>query len=276
MSAERIRESVIAGSWYPGNPGTLRQEIAGYLERAEPHPSRGTLVGLVVPHAGYMYSGGVAAHAYRQLTDSGFDRVLIVAPSHRARFPTSTIYDLGGFRTPLGLVPLDRELVQAFLEHPQVTGYFPPAEDQEHSLEIQLPFLQVVLGDFKLVPIIMGNQSFEHCKDIAELIGKLCEGRNVLLIASSDLSHYHSYREAKRLDDIVIGKVTAFDFQGLSRDLQNGSSEACGGGPIVAVMLAARKLGATASRLLHYANSGDVTGDHSGVVGYMAAAFYRE
>jgi len=276
MCAERIRESIIAGSWYPDNPDTLRNEIAGYLERARPHPGMENLIGLVAPHAGYMYSGEVAAHAYRQLEGARFDRVLIVAPSHRTRFPSSTIYHLGGFRTPLGVVPLDVDLVQAFLEHPQVRGYYPQAEDQEHSLEIQLPFLQVVLGEFKLVPIIMGNQAYEHCTELAELIEKLCRNKNVLLIASSDLSHYHTYREAKQLDGIVTARVAAFDCQGLFRDLNDGACEACGAGPMVAVMLAAGKLGANVSRVLHYANSGDVTGERSGVVGYMAAAFYRE
>ncbi len=275
MCAERIRESVIAGTWYPGHPKTLRAEIVRYLDQAEPVKPKGDLVSLVVPHAGYMYSGGVAAYAYKQLEDTHFERVLILAPSHRAHFRGTSTYNLGGYKTPLGVVPLDQEIVDALLEHEPFFGYFPEAEDGEHSLEIQLPFLQVILKDFKLIPVIMGEQSLELCSKVAEVIGTLCRGKRVLLVASSDLSHFHSYREARELDQRVVERVRAFDPEGLSRELYQGTCEACGGGPIVTAMLAARNLGADTARVLHYANSGDVTGENSGVVGYMAAALYN-
>jgi MEMO1 family protein len=276
MAVEKIRESVIAGSWYPDHPETLREEINKHLNAAQPPYPGGELVALIAPHAGYLYSGGVAAYAYKLLQNQPFDRVIIVAPSHRAHFKGASIYSLGGYRTPLGIVPLDQELVDAFLEHPSIVSYVPQADAQEHSLEIQLPFLQVVLSDFRLTPIIMGDQSFEFCQKLADLIVSICSDKRVLLVASTDLSHFHSYQEAKTLDKIVLDKVAYFDPGGLSKELRTGGCEACGGGPIMTVMLAAEKMGAGRAKVLHYANSGDVTGDRSGVVGYMAAAFVRE
>jgi AmmeMemoRadiSam system protein B/AmmeMemoRadiSam system protein A len=272
MTQEKIRESVIAGSWYPGHPETLKKQIGEYLDEAPPTPLGGELVGLIVPHAGYMYSGGIAAHAYKLLLQQSFDRVLILAPSHRAHFQGASVYRLGGYRTPLGIVPLDQDLIESLFRQSSLFHYVPGAESQEHSLEIQLPFLQVVLREFRLTPILMGDQSFESSQKLAEAIARGCKGNRVLLIASTDLSHFHPYKEAKHLDQVVLDRVAVFDPAGLSKDLEKGLCEACGGGPMVALMLAARKLGANKAKVLQYANSGDVTGDTHGVVGYMAAA----
>jgi hypothetical protein len=169
---------------------------------------------------------------------------------------------------------LDRELISAVKRRESRIEYVPEAHTQEHSLEIQLPFLQVLMPDAKLVPLVMGNQDFATCKWLAEAVADCVENRSVLVVASSDLSHFHPYKQAKRLDQVVLDKVNDFDPQGLSDDLANGLCEACGGGPMVTAMLIARHLGGNKSRVLHYANSGDVTGDHSGVVGYMAAALW--
>jgi MEMO1 family protein len=273
MSHEKIRESAIAGSWYPDHPETLKKQIGKYLEQVPPTTLGGTLVGLIAPHAGYLYSGAVAAHAYQSLREQPFDRVLIVAPSHRSHFPGASIYRFGGYRTPLGIVPLDHDLIASLCRDSSLFSYVASAETQEHSLEIQLPFLQVVLPAFMLTPILMGDQSLEACRRLAEAIVRACENRRVLLVASSDLSHFHSYQEAKRLDQVVIDQVSAFDPTGLAAALTKGTCEACGGGPMIAVMLAAQKLGANKARVLQCSNSGDVTGDTQGVVGYLAAAF---
>jgi AmmeMemoRadiSam system protein B/AmmeMemoRadiSam system protein A len=272
MTGEKIRESVIAGSWYPGNPQQLTREILQYVREAAAEPVEGELKALIVPHAGYMYSGGVAAYAYKLLQEQSFDRVLVIAPSHRAHFQGSSIYPLGGYRTPLGVVPLDRELVDELLQHADSIRYVPQADAQEHSLEIQLPFLQVMLKDFHLTPIVMGNQSLANCQDLAAAISQACRGRRVLLVASSDLSHFHTYGEAGRLDQIVIDQLQAYDPQGLDEALSRGDCEACGGGPMITVLLAARQLGATKVKILRYANSGDITGDKHSVVGYLSAA----
>ena len=275
MAEEIIRESVIAGSWYPGHPTVLRKDIERYLEKAQPPPLSGELRALIVPHAGYMYSGGVAAHAYRLLQDRPFERVVIVAPSHRARFKGASVYSLGGYRTPLGVVPLDREIVDGLLRHSSVVRFVPEADAEEHSLEIQLPFLQVVLEEFRLTPIIMADQSLPFCEKLAEVLCETCRDLDVLLIASSDLSHFHPYAEAKQLDQVVCDRVASFDPTGLSRDLQAGECEACGAGPMMTTMLAAKGLGANKAKVLNYANSGDVAGDKRGVVGYLAAALFQ-
>lgn len=274
MASEQIRESVVAGTWYPGNRTRLLEEIQGYLERASGAELQGQLKALISPHAGYRYSGTVAAYAYKLLSKQRFASVVVIAPSHRAYFEGVSIYDRGGYRTPLGVMALDRDLVSALKQEDHRIHYVPEAHSQEHSLEIQLPFLQVVMPECKLVPLVMGEQSLATCQWLAKAVAACIGDRSVLVVASSDLSHFHPYEEAKRLDQIVLDEVTEFDPQGLSNDLASKKCEACGGGPMVTAMLIARRLGANKSRVLHYANSGDITGDHSSVVGYMAAALW--
>lgn len=272
MGSGKIRESVIAGTWYPANADKLRKEIQGYLKNASVTALSGRLVGLVAPHAGYMYSGPVAAYAYKMLEGKSVKRVLIMAPSHRAYFNGASVDDVGGYRTPLGVVPVDRPLAERLMAHTDVFSHVPQAHAQEHSLEIQLPFLQVVLGDFHLTPVLIGDTSLDGCRTIARIVAEAIGEDQVLLIASTDLSHYYAYQEAKKLDARVIELVDRFDPEGLFDALRRRECEACGGGPLVTTLLAARQLGATTARVLHYANSGDVTGDVRGVVGYMAAA----
>jgi hypothetical protein len=172
------------------------------------------------------------------------------------------------------MVPLDTELVTALKERDRRIRFVAEAHAQEHSLEIQLPFLQVVMPGFKLVPLVMGDQSLAACQWLAEALAGCINKKSVLVVASSDLSHFHPYQEAKRLDQVVVDKVNAFDPAALSESLKDGKCEACGGGPMVTAMLIGGKLGANKSQVLHYANSGDVTGDRSGVVGYMTAAVW--
>jgi AmmeMemoRadiSam system protein B/AmmeMemoRadiSam system protein A len=275
MSGQHVRESVIAGSWYPGDPARLTKDIKGYLKQVPEHKIDGELIALISPHAGYMYSGQVAAHAYKLLEGKEYDIVVIIAPSHRAYFKGASVYPKGGYRTPLGIVPIAEEITEALMKKSPLIDFIPQAHSQEHSLEIQLPFLQVVLKDFRLVPIVMGEQDLPMCKELSAAIADVIKGKNALLIASTDLSHFHTYDEAVALDQQFVKHVGAFDPEGLNKALRGGKCEACGGGPVVAVMLAAQTLGADKSEVLNYANSGDVTGDHSSVVGYMAAALYR-
>jgi AmmeMemoRadiSam system protein B/AmmeMemoRadiSam system protein A len=277
MPLEQIRESVIAGSWYPGSASRLQQEVQAYLRQASVKDFKGHLVALISPHAGYRYSGQVAAYAYKILERQKFSTVVVIAPSHRSYFRGVSVYDRGGYRTPLGVVPLDEEFISALKEREGRIQYVPEAHNQEHSLEIQLPFLQVLLPDFKLVPLVMGNQDFVTCQWLAEAVGDCIEKNgSVLVVASSDLSHFHHYQQARKMDQVVLDEVGEFDPRGLSNSLAKGKCEACGGGPMVTAMLIARRLGANNSQILHYANSGDVTGDHSSVVGYMAAALWDD
>lgn len=265
-----VRRSSIAGSWYPGTPENLARDVDRYLEQASPPAIPGDLVGLVAPHAGYVYSGPVAAYAYKLLQDRSFDTVAVVSPSHQAYYRANAVTEKRYYWTPLGTVPVDEDLVTALAQHASVTRV---PQDVEHSLEIQLPFLQHTLGEaWTLLPIMMGDHSLPACQDLGAGLAAVLQDRNALLVASTDLSHFHPDATARRLDQVVMDRVNAFDPEGLAKDLASHACEACGGGPTVAVMLAARALGATHSQVLHYANSGDVTGDRFKVVGYMAAA----
>jgi AmmeMemoRadiSam system protein B len=243
------------------------------LDAAEVEPLHGRAVALVSPHAGHTYSGGVAAHAYRLVQGEVYDTVAIVAPNHRiSRHAPYLVSDHAAYWTPLGHVPLADELVEALDAQ---LGLARVQRDEEHSLEIQLPFLQVALADgFWLLPVMLNDQSPDACRGLGNALAKVLHGRNALLIASTDLSHFHNRETAARLDGAVTERIAAFDPEGLLDVLATGKGEACGGGPTVAVMLAARALGANRARLLKYATSGDVTGDYYRVVGYAAAALY--
>lgn len=274
-ASEQPRESVIAGSWYPDSPEVLRRTITGFLAAVPAQSPAGELVAVIAPHAGYVFSGQVAAYAYKLLQGKKFDSVVVLAPSHHAAFDGVSVYDKGGFRTPLGLVPLDRELVEKLKQQSSKIRYIEEAHAKEHSLEIQLPFLQVVLPGFKLVPLVMGDQRLETCNWLAETLAAAIKGKSVLIVASSDLSHFHNYDRAKALDQVVLDDVREFNPQALGFHLASGRCEACGGGPVITALMTAQLLGANASEVLNYANSGDVTGDHSRVVGYMAAALLK-
>jgi AmmeMemoRadiSam system protein B len=272
-----VRRSVIAGSWYPDDPKELRTMLDGFLNEVPSQPLGGKLVGLISPHAGYAYSGQVAAYAYGQLRGRPFPKVVVVSPVHRMYMGEFATTDKAYYETPLGLVPVDTEAVAAVERE---VGMNRVSEDMEHSLEIQLPFLQCVLGNFTLTPIMMGDQEWDSAVRLSQALVKaiafgetLAVGEQpALLVASTDLSHFHRYEAAVRLDQVVLNHITAYDPEGLSRTLDTHKAEACGGGPVMAVMLAAQGLGANRAVLLKYMNSGDVTGDHSGVVGYAAAA----
>ncbi|HVP58575.1 MAG TPA: AmmeMemoRadiSam system protein B [bacterium] len=276
MASSKVREPAVAGQFYPGDAKSLREMVSSMLAKAKPVDLKGRVVALISPHAGYVYSGQVAANAYRAVQGKQFDAVIVVSPSHHMYFEGSSIYREGPYKTPLGLIEIATDLADAMAKADTSVQFLPQAHAQEHAVEVQLPFLQMVLPPFKLVPVVMGDQSLESCKKLAGAIVAAAKGKNVLLVASSDLSHYHDYADAVRLDNIVIDHVKGYDPEGLVRDLDARLCEACGGGPIAAIMLAARELGATKGVVLKYANSGDVTGDSSSVVGYMAAALVAE
>ncbi|MDY6857349.1 MAG: AmmeMemoRadiSam system protein B [Thermodesulfobacteriota bacterium] len=270
-----IREPAVAGAFYPSDPALLRVQIKDFLSNVKKERFDGRIVALISPHAGYMYSGQVAAFGYKLLEGSDFSRVIVIAPSHRAYFKGASVYNKRGYRTPLGVVPIDEDLSNEIIAKDSMIGYHPQAHISEHSLEVQVPFLQVVLKEFKLVPIVMGSQDFNTSNLLSEALVKTIKDEKVLIIASTDLSHFHHYDKAVHLDNIVLKHIEAFDPEGLSQALDKGRCEACGGGPVITAMLIARKLGANKTRVLRYANSGDMTGDKSRVVGYASALLYK-
>jgi MEMO1 family protein len=272
---EEIRRPAVAGSFYPADPATLARQVREFLNRASKEEIPGKIVALVSPHAGYLYSGQVAAQAFKLVEGADFETVIVVAPSHRVFFQGASVYDRGGFETPLGTVSVDKDLCRKIMAESEILRFLPQGHSQEHSLEVQLPFLQEALGKFSLAPIVIGDQSFATCQKVGQAIARGAKGKNVLLVASTDLSHFHSYDRAVKIDQVLLEDIRAYDPEKLQQDLQEEKAEACGGGPVIAVMIASRELGANESRVLSYRNSGDVTGDRSGVVGYAAAVFYR-
>ncbi len=271
-----VRQPEVAGTFYPGSASTLGRDVDEMLGRAEIPDRYGTLVGIVSPHAGYMYSGFTAAHGYKALTGRRYDAVIVVGPSHQEYFDGISIYPGTRYRTPLGEVPIHEALRSKLVGAGGDIRLSVAGHRTEHSVEVQIPFLQRVLGSFSFVPVVMGDQTAELCHTLADAIVSAASGQNVLLVASSDLSHYHPYQDAVSLDRRVVDLVEAFQPLQLLDSLQHRRLEACGGGPIVAVMLAAAKLGATTARVIHYCNSGDVTGDKSAVVGYLSATLTNE
>ncbi|MGD0021323.1 MAG: AmmeMemoRadiSam system protein B [Smithellaceae bacterium] len=270
-----LRKSVIAGSWYPGDPSVLRKDIKNYFKAVPDLAVEGEIVALIAPHAGYIYSGQVAAYAYKFIYGKKYDAVVVIGPSHRVAFSGVSIYSRGGYETPLGIVSVNEPLAEAIKDSNEIIKEMPAAHLQEHSLEIQLPFMQVALGDFSFVPLVMGDQNENTCRKLAATIHQAAGGRKILIVASSDLSHFHDYNTAKKLDEVILRHLKESDAAGLMETLGDGTAEACGGGPMVVAMLAAQMLGANRARLLKYANSGDVTGDKSSVVGYASAAYYK-
>ena len=271
-----VRNPVLAGTWYPGNPEVLRQTIADYLSKANLPGLEGKVVTTIVPHAGYAYSGQVAAYSYNLLQRAAPKLVFLIGPSHRVGFRGFSVSQYSGYKTPLGVAPVNQDVAKKLLSINPQMKWVPQADQQEHSLEIQIPFLQTVLKDFHIVPIIMGEQDLETCTLLAKsLIQVLSNWENAVILASTDLSHFHTDQQARALDGEFIRHVREFSPEALSKAVASSSCEACGAGPTITAMLAARELGANRSVILNYANSGDVTGDRRQVVGYLSAALVK-
>jgi hypothetical protein len=273
-ASDSVRQPAVAGAFYPGTADELREVVSGMLAGAGRAKINGRLRAIISPHAGYIYSGDVAAHAYKLIEGETFDAVIVIAPSHHVAFRGASIYDGAAYQTPLGLAEINTDLAQKLLGGYDFIMYYPAAHMREHSLEVQVPFLQVAVPDLKIVPIVMGDQSLSACTRLSEAIAESIKDMNVLIVASSDLSHFHSYEEAVKLDNTIVERVRDYDPEGLAHDLSSGKSEACGGGPMITAMLTGRLLGADATEILKYANSGDTSGDKSRVVGYLSAAVY--
>jgi AmmeMemoRadiSam system protein B/AmmeMemoRadiSam system protein A len=231
---------------------------------------------LVSPHAGYVYSGPIAAFAYRAVQGRSYDTVVVIGPSHRDAFTGLSVYDTTRFDTPLGSIPCDRELIGRLVgAHPNI-GYRPSAHRDEHSLEVQVPFLQRALETFKLVMVVAGGRDPEAELTLVEALVEYAKRKRVLVIASSDLSHYHGYAAANKLDAVAIASIAALDTPTLTRDVGAERAEACGILPVLITMEYVRRLGAKRGVLLKHANSGDTAGPKDQVVGYAALAFWRD
>ncbi len=259
-----LRPPAVAGLFYPDDPATLQREVDRLLAAA-PHPSAPTAIkALVVPHAGYVYSGATAARAFAELTPQAdtIERVILLGPAHRVGFLGLALADTQSFVTPLGPVPLDLEASALIASLPQVHT-LATAHQLEHSLEVQLPFLQRVLGAFKLLPLVVGEA---QPQEVAEVLDRLWGGPETLIVVSSDLSHYLPYAQAQRRDRHTCQAVEALDETAI------GEQDACGRHPLRGLLRCAKAHHLTATTLA-LCNSGDGIGDRQRVVGYGAWRF---
>lgn len=272
-----IRRAAVAGSWYPADPAQLRAAIGDYLAAADTPADAptGDLIALVAPHAGLMYSGPVAAHAYRLLVTSPADVIVLIGPSHFVAFDGVSIWPEGGFATPFGTLSVDVALAARLMDACDAVHTLPAAHEREHSLEMQLPFVAAVKPDVSIVPLVMGQQTRATALGLGDALAGCLHGRRALIVASSDLSHFMDASIAAALDRQVLDDLEACDPDRLMTRLERRPDHACGGGPMVAALQAARRLGATTSRVLHYGDSGDVSGDKQSVVGYAAVGVWR-
>ncbi|MGE5206829.1 MAG: AmmeMemoRadiSam system protein B [Chlamydiota bacterium] len=275
-----VRAPAVAGSFYPADPAQLAKTVDTLLARPGPQLDAQSVVAIIAPHAGYEFSGSVAATGYSALKGRKVRRVVVIAPSHYESFGYSSVYDGEIYATPLGEAPVDREFgrrlaAQSSLIKLAKNGHISSGDRGEHALEVELPFLQRTLGSFQLVPVVMGEQDYQASRALGTALARLITGPDTLIVASSDLSHFHPYDQAVQLDRATLGAIEQGDYLTLSHNLESRTWEACGGGPIVAAMIAAERLGATQVKVLKYANSGDITGDRGRVVGYGAVAFLR-
>ena len=275
MTTLDVRPSPIAGTWYEGHASHLAQSVDEYLDRAQLPSLNGEVVAVIAPHAGHRYSGGVAGYAFGALRGLSPELVAVIAPFHQlARYPLlTTAHEAYG--TPLGPIPVDRAALTELgtqLDMP-ITPVF---ADKEHSLEIELPFLQRALtGAFQLLPIMIHAQEMEVARKLGQALANVLKGRKAVLIASTDLSHFYEQMTAEQLDREMLKRFASFEPESIFEAERTGKGFACGHAAVAAVLWAARELGANKVQVLQYATSGDVSGDYSSVVGYGAAVVLK-
>lgn len=282
---ETVRSPAVAGSFYPDSPGVLSAQVGKFIDDAELKETDGELIGLIAPHAGYVYSGHVAGYAYKQLLEQSFDTVVLLGLSHRHPIDTAAIYARGAFRTPLGDIQIDEDLAAEIMRLNSALLDLPPAHAEEHSLEVQLPFLQHLLSDFRIVPILLQDDSPENVIPLSQAVAEAMVDRSCLLVGSTDLCHYPTYEEAQKSDQVIVEAIERFDPDYLRRQMdeymqvhptQNFHCMMCSTGAIYTTMRVAKALGGNRIETLKAANSGDVPiGGRDQVVGYMAAGIYR-
>ena len=270
------RKPAFAGSFYPSEKERLKELIEYYLNHVELPEVKGEVLAVISPHAGYQYSGPVAAFSYKLLQKAKPEVVVVLAPSHRSTFLGASVIDSGIYETPLGEVTIDEAMCGALLSKPNFF-FIKEAHELEHSLEVQIPFLQTVLDNFTLVPLVLATSDQRITKKLVETLTNVIknEKRRVAIVISTDLSHYHHYEQAQFIDRCFIDGLLTLDPEKMKQVLDN-EAEACGEGPVLIGMEVSRNLGANAVEVLAYANSGDTAGDRERVVGYLSAAFLKQ
>ncbi|UCC39383.1 MAG: AmmeMemoRadiSam system protein B [Candidatus Aminicenantes bacterium] len=274
--SQGIRKAVYAGSWYEKTPEKLSRQIDFFLQnvKQEPLPSK-SIVALIAPHAGHVFSGPVAAFSYSLVQGKDYETVVIIAPSHRYGFEGCSIYLKGGYETPLGVAKID-EILASQISKASGFKYIPEAHSEEHSVEIQLPFIQKTLPQAKIVPIVMGYQIKQTISTLSNALAKILPDKNVLVVASTDMSHQLPKKRANYIDTNTASLIKDFKTNTLIRKIERRENIMCGGGPVVSTLLYAQKRGDTKAHILHYADSSQYGSSENNVVGYLAAAIYTD
>jgi len=281
----KVRRPCQAGAFYEGTSDALRRQIENCFEDelgpgklpkvAENAPQK--VIGLICPHAGYMFSGPIAAHAYYELAVDGKpDVIVILGPNHTGYGSGLALMNEGVWRTPLGDVEIDRETANQIVHKSHIVDIDDSAHSHEHSIEVQLPFLQYLYGSgFKIVPICFLMQDLSSAREVGEAVAEVLLHKKAVIIASSDMTHYEPQESAERKDKKVLEAIEAMDEVRFQSVIEAHNVSACGHGPIIALITAAKILGGREAKLLCYRTSGDVTGDRSSVVGYAAVCFMK-
>jgi AmmeMemoRadiSam system protein B/AmmeMemoRadiSam system protein A len=271
-----VKEPSVAGAFYSADRETLKKNVGAYLKKAPNQPTEGRLLALISPHAGYVFSGQVAAHGFRQLEGKDIDTVILLGQSHYESYKGASVYTKGRFRTPLGDVRVDSRLASSLINKSAGVDFIKKAYDKEHSLEVQLPFLQSVLGDFKIVPVLISmpdNKMFQHLSE--KISEELRKNKKAIVVASTDLSHYHDYQTAVEMDMKIIDAIQKLSLTEPQKLMAGRQAEMCGGWAVLLSIDSVIKAGANQAVLYNYANSGDVSNDKQRVVGYASMGIHK-
>ncbi len=277
VNAKIVKKADLAGSWYPSSKESLSSLIDSYLDAARPTHIEGDIKVIIVPHAGLIYSGPVAAYAYKAVRGKKYSTIILLGFCHRRSFDGVSVYREGLFQTPLGALEVDSRLANEIISHDKKIIFKPEAFENENSIELELPFIKRVMPDSRIVPIVFGSRGFEYCELMAGILGEILKEReDVLLVVSTDMSHFHTYDDAKQIDLKSIELLRDFAAREIYRASTEGEQLFCGYMPVATALLTCKDAGADKITVLQYANSGDVTGDRTRVVGYVSAAIYRD
>jgi len=269
-----IRLPAVAGMFYPSDVYELEDEVTNLLEytRSDFRPDK--IFGLISPHAGYIYSGKTAARAYNLLRNRNYPRVIILSPSHREYFKGVSVFSGEAYKTPIGEVPVDTEFRKKLLDQKDIVFESVQGHRNEHAIEVQIPFLQVTMKNFSIVPLVIGDQRAGNVYRLAEILNPLIDD-GTLIIVSTDLSHFHTKAEADQLDSIVEQRIKTLDYESLQKEFETRKCEACGGGGIITLLKLAEMKNKNKVKILSRCDSGDITGDEREVVGYLSAVIYE-
>jgi MEMO1 family protein len=268
-----IREPAVAGMFYSSSESKLKSDLKLLLDLYKPEEPIKDIVGIVSPHAGYIYSGKTAAYAFNAVAQKEIDTVVVISPSHREYSPGISIYQGDAYKTPLGIVPVNKDVRDKLTMNSKIIFSGMNGHRSEHAIEVQIPFMQMLFNDFSIVPIVLGDQKSICLNVLAERLADVVTDKT-LIVASSDLSHFYTKSYANELDSIVEEHIKNFDYDGLQQDLEEGKCEACGGGAIVVMMKTSDMIERKKSKILSRTDSGDVSGDNLEVVGYLSAAVF--